>query len=236
MRILAVGAHPDDLELACGGTLAKYSQQGAEVVMAYATNGNMGHKVISPGELAEIRKQEAQQATEKIGAKMIWMDYPDEWIFSNRETREAFVDMIRSARPDVIITHSPDDYHPDHRKVSELVFDASFLSSVPHIETPNVVHEKITPIYYMEPLGGLAGCGFIPDTYVDVSNTFNIKKDMLACHQSQLKWMKEHDNIDFMDFMETVAKFRGLQCGVAYAEGFMRASVWPRLKPSSLLE
>lgn len=236
MHILAVGAHPDDIELACGGTLAEYSRRGNRVVMAYVTNGNMGHKEIPPEELAQIRKAEARAATELIGAELIWMDYPDEWLFSNRSARESFIDVIRQARPDVIITHFPSDYHPDHRAVSELMFGASFLSSVPHIETPHVFHGKIPPIYYMEPLGGLAERAFSPDIYVDISDTFTVKKDMLACHQSQLQWLKEHDNIDFIDFMETVAKFRGLQCGVPYAEGFVKATIWPRLKPASLLE
>lgn len=236
MRILAIGAHPDDLELACGGTLAKYSKEGADITMAYATNGDMGHKEILPEELAEIRKAEAQAANELIGAKLIWMDYPDEWLFSNRNARETFIDVIRRARPDVIITHCSSDYHPDHRAVSELAFGASFLSSIPHIKTPHVFHGKIPPIYYMEPLAGLADHGFYPDTYIDISDVFTVKREMLACHQSQLQWLKEHDNIDFIDFMETVAKFRGLQCGVPYAEGFVKATVWPRLKPASLLE
>lgn len=232
MRILAVGAHPDDIELACGGTLSKYSQRGDQVVMAYVTNGNMGHKEIPPEELAQIRKAEAKRATEIIGAEMIWMDYPDEWLFSNRETREDFIDMIREARPDLIITHLPDDYHPDHRQVSQLVFDASFLASVPHVKTTHLAHEKVTPIYYMEPL---AGQGFNPTEYVDISDTFQLKRQMLACHQSQVKWLKEHDNIDFLEFMETIAKFRGLQCGVAYAEGFRRANVWPRVVAQRVL-
>jgi LmbE family N-acetylglucosaminyl deacetylase len=194
--------------------------------MAYVTNGNMGHKEIPPEELAQIRKAEAKRATEIIGAEMIWMNYPDEWVFSNRETREDFIDMIREARPDLILSHSPDDYHPDHRQVSQLVFDASFLASVPYVKTTHPAHEKVTPIYYMEPLGGQ---GFNPTEYVDISDTFQLKRQMLACHQSQVKWLKEHDNIDFLEFMETIAKFRGLQCGVAYAEGFRRANVWPRI-------
>lgn len=122
--------------------------------------------------------------------------------------------------------------HPDHRQVSQLVFDASFLATVPHIETEHPAHEVITPIYYMDPL---AGQGFVPEEYVDISETFDLKREMLACHESQLVWLKEHSRIDLLDFVETIAKFRGLQCDVAYTEGFKRTSAWLRVRAERIL-
>ena len=232
MRILAVGAHPDDLEILCAGTLARYVQEGDEVVMCVATDGTAGHMVIKPPELARIREREARAAADLIEAEFIWLGFPDELIFNDRETRLTFVDAIRQAKPDVIITHAPDDYHPDHRMVSSLVFDTSFIASLPNIKTNQPAHSIVPPLYYMDTL---AGKGFHPTEYVDIGSTIDIKRQMLACHQSQLKWLKDHDNIDVIEFMEVVARTRGFQCNVLYAEGFRQADVWPRTPPGRLL-
>lgn len=225
MRVLAVGAHPDDLEILCAGTLARYAQEGHQVVMCVATDGSAGHMTIKPPELAKVREGEARSSAEVIGASLLWLGFPDELIFNDRDTRLAFVDAIRQARPDAIITHPPDDYHPDHRMVSHLVFDASFVATPPNIETRYPAHNVIPPLYYMDTL---ASKGFLPTEYVDITSTFPVKRRMLACHESQLKWLKDHDNIDILEFMEVVARARGLQCGVSYAEGFRSEDVWPR--------
>jgi LmbE family N-acetylglucosaminyl deacetylase len=232
MRILAIGAHPDDLEILCAGTLARYRQAGHEVVMGVATDGTAGHMIIKPPELAQIREKEARSAAEVIGAQFIWLGFPDELIFNDRVTRLAVVDAIRQARPDVIITHAPDDYHPDHRVVSSLVFDCSFIASLPNVETSHPAHPAVPPIYYMDTI---AGKGFHPSEYVDISAAIEIKRQMLACHHSQLTWLKDHDNIDIMEFMDVVARTRGYQCNVPYAEGFRSADVWPRTPPKRLL-
>jgi LmbE family N-acetylglucosaminyl deacetylase len=232
MRILAIGAHPDDLEILCAGTLARYAQAGHEVVMCLATDGTAGHMIIKPPELAQIREREARAAADVIKAEFIWLGFPDELIFNDRKTRLALVDAIRQARPDVIITHAPNDYHPDHRMVSRLVFDASFVASLPNIETGRPAHPAVPPLYYMDTL---AGKGFHPTEYVDISATIDIKRQMLACHKSQLKWLKDHDNIDVMEFMEVVARTRGFQCNRPYAEGFRPADVWPRTASSRIL-
>ena len=93
MRVLAVGAHPDDLEILCGGTLAKCPTQGHHVTMAVATNGEVGSPSLPKAEIAEIRRAEAQAAAALIGADFIWMNHPDEFLFSNRETRLNFLNM-----------------------------------------------------------------------------------------------------------------------------------------------
>ena len=225
MRYLAVGAHPDDIENLCAGTLARCVELGHEVVICVATNGAAGHMVIKPPELARIREQEARNAAALIGAEFIWMGYPDEFLFDDRETRLAFIDAVRLARPDVVITHSPDDYHPDHRRVSQLVFDTTFVASIPSIETAYPAHPLVPPLYFMD---NVAGKDFVPTEYVDITSVFEVKRKMLACHESQLVWLKDHDNIDILDFMQVMSRSRGLQCGCAYAEGFRLANLWPR--------
>ena len=234
MNILAVGCHPDDLEIGCGGTLAKYAMQGHHVVMCHVANGNRGHVVILPEELRQIRREEAQKAGGVLGAaEVISIDVADlEVDAQNEETKKKVIDVIRYVRPDVIITHSPLDYMKDHLEVGKLVFDASFSSSVPHMVTDHSAYGKISPVYYMDTL---AGVNFLPTEYVDVSDTIEKKLAALDCHQSQVGWMKEHDGIDFIDFVRTVSKFRGLQCGVRFAEGFQSCMTWPRLAPGRLL-
>jgi len=233
MRILAVGAHPDDIEILCSGTLIKHAQRGDTVFMAYVTNGNRGHAIIKPHDLAEIRKKEAEKATKVVGAEMIWLDIPDEFLYHTHETRLMFIDMIRQAQPDLIITHSPTDYHPDHVRVSDLIFAASFLSSVPSIKTRYPNHPKVVPIMYMDTLAGL---NFQPTEYVDISDVIDKKLEALNQHQSQVKWLKHHDNIDILEFVKSIARFRGIQSGVEYAEGFTRQMSWPRVQARELLD
>jgi LmbE family N-acetylglucosaminyl deacetylase len=166
-------------------------------------------------------------------AAVISLDVNDLEVDSNRaDTVNQLVDLIRRVQPDVILTHAPEDYMKDHVEVSKLVFDASFSASIPHYLTPTPGVAKITPLYYMDTL---AGVNFIPTEYVDVSETIEIKLQALNCHESQIKWMRDHDGIDFLDFVRTVAKFRGLQCGAAYAEGFKQCLTWPRLAANRLL-
>lgn len=231
-RVLTVGAHPDDLEVLCGGTLAKFSQRGDQVIMAIATDGGAGHMHIPPQELAEIRRQEAGKASELIGAQLIWLGFRDELIFEDIDTRLRFVDLIRVAKPDVILTHDPGDYHPDHRVVSRLIFDASFLSGLPNVKTEHPAHPGVQPLFYFDTL---AGNNFTPTEYVDITDVYEIKKAMLGCHASQVRWLKDHDDIDIFDFIEIMSRSRGLQCGVKYAEGFRNEPVWPRIRPQRLL-
>ena len=88
--------------------------------MAVATNGNVGHPTLGRDEIAEIRHAEARASADLIGAELVWMDFDDEWLFNDRPTRERFIDVIRSARPDVVLAHSPNDYHPDHRNAGQV--------------------------------------------------------------------------------------------------------------------
>ncbi len=232
MNVLAVGAHPDDLEILCGGTLARYAKAGHRVFMAHVCNGNKGHHHIPPDELAAVRDEEAVSSASIIGAEHINLDIDDLDVYVERGQVLKCVDLIRRTRPDVIITHSPDDYMPDHSVASRIVFDASFIATLPHTVTEHEHFEKITPVYYMDTL---AGVGARPSEYVDISETFDVKKEMLSCHKSQLSWLKEHDRIDILEFIETVARFRGLQCGALYAEAFSRLEKWGRNPTSRLL-
>jgi len=224
VNILAIGAHPDDLELMCAGTLARYAATGHKVIMCYATNGNMGHMTMPPSELAQLRMTEAKRAASTVGADFEWINLPDEWVFEDEDTRRVFVDVVRKHQPQVVITHSASDYHPDHRAVYNLVFSATFLATVPQIGGPFETLAAVPSIYCMDTLGGFA---FTPEQYVDITGVFDVKAKALAEHESQVRWLQEHDGIDVLDWMRVTSEFRGLQAGCRYAEAFVLEKRWP---------
>ncbi len=233
MNVLGIGSHPDDLEIACGGTLAKYAKQGHKVFMCHVANGDMGHKVIEPPELREIRRKEAQKAAEVIGAESFTIDIGDVYVeASNKEARNKLVEVVKYTQADVIITHNPQDYMRDHEQASRLAVDVSFGGTLPHLVPEAGVSETFPPVFYMDTL---AGIGFIPTEYVDVTEEIEQKMEALACHESQVKWMKEHDHIDFLDFVRTCNKYRGLQSNCLYAEGFRQYAGWPRFRTQRML-
>lgn len=227
MNILCIAAHPDDIEILCAGTLIRYSMLGHKIFMAVFSSGNMGDLLIAPEPLSRIREKEAREAAAVIGATLIWAGIMDEHIFPSLEQRRIMIDILRKADPDVIITHSPNDYHPDHRAVSTLVFDSYFQKGLPFIPGQEVPACRFghTQVYYMDNLGGI---NFNPSEYVDISDVFNLKKQMLACHKSQLDSMKDMANTNLIEMIEIQARFRGLAAGCTYAEGFKRLDAFQR--------
>ncbi len=232
-RVLAVAAHPDDIEILCAGTMARYAQMGCEIVLCNATSGDRGSVDGPTEEIARIRDQEARRSAALLGATYMCLGFHDcELPADDLEARLRFVDLIRETRPDIVFTHHPGDYHADHVATSKLTFDASFMAAVPLLRTGVAASSKVLPVYYMDTL---AGQSFLPEEYVDISGVLELKKQMLSQHQSQVAWMREHDGLDVIDFMLTHSRFRGYQCGVAYAEGFQRAHTWLRPTPNRLL-
>lgn len=231
MKILTISCHPDDMEILCAGTLLKCKARGDEVTVCHVANGNMGHEVIMPEELREIRRGEAIRSSESAGFNILTVDVGDLVVDSaSMEQRDRIVKVIRDADPDLIITHSPNDYMLDHRAVSKLVFDASFVATCPHYGegkgTRNV------PLYYMD---NMACLGFEASEYVDITDVIDKKIEMLRCHESQLKWLQDHDGIDFAEYTKSQNRLRGLQCGVGYAEAFRQELVWGKIVPRRML-
>jgi len=227
MNILAVGAHPDDIEILCAGTLARYAEAGHTVTLAVFTCGDMGDLHVPPPELARIRKQEAEAAAAILGARLLWPAITDELVFPNEEQRRIMIDLLRQADPDVLFTHGPTDYHPDHRYVSQLVFDSYFQKGLPHLPGQNQAACRFgrTQVYYMDTLAGIS---FVPADYVDITAVMETKRHMLECHQSQVKPMRDLANCDLLDLIEIQARFRGLAAGCKYAEGFTRLEAFQR--------
>ncbi len=237
MNILAIGAHPDDIETSCGGTLAKYAKLGHKVFTATATNGNVGSSTLSMEEIAKIRKEEARKAAAHIGAEYICLDYDDEMFFEDKSARINFINLVRYCKADVILTHNPHDYNPDHELTSKIINDIAVMIPVAKIETKAKPYDKIPVIAYFEPVNGL---GFVPTEYVDISDVIETKMAMLGEHKSQVAWMSDNykdalSGKSFFDDYYTIARYRGIQCGVEYAEGFRMANDAFRVVPYRVL-
>ncbi|HEY3396744.1 MAG TPA: PIG-L deacetylase family protein [Armatimonadota bacterium] len=206
MRVLAVGAHPDDVEAYCAGALAVWKARGDQIFVAVGTDGAQGHQEILPEQLAPLRAEEARQAAVVLGAELFPLGEPDGGLFVDPRTRAKMREVLAWARPDLVVTHVPDDYHPDHRAISTLVRDCCGLAPPP------------LPLLYMDTE---AGTGFVPDIYVNLTGApLETKLRALACHATQVDWLRHHDGIDLLDWVRQAARTRGLQCGVEYAEGY----------------
>ncbi|MET0695627.1 MAG: PIG-L deacetylase family protein [Propionibacteriaceae bacterium] len=228
MNILAIGAHPDDTDILCGGTLARYAQAGHEVWVAVATNGNVGSTTLSREEIAAVRHQEALDSCAVIGAHLIWMDFDDEWLFDNRETRTRFIDAYREARPDIVLAHSTGDYHPDHRIAGQVAADARIPAAVRLVETRLPALETIPKLYTMDTVGQLEG-GL--DVHVDISDVMDTKTAMLQAHASQKDWLAHIFDMSYVEFMRAQGADRGAEIGVAFAEAFREVPSYPPSRP-----
>lgn len=226
MRVLAVGAHPDDLEILTGGTLARFAREGHEVVMCHATLGDKGSFVHTSEEVSGIRLAEARRAAEICGAEHATLSFADgEVNAADPAQQRAVVELIREVRPELILTHSLGDYHADHNEISRLVFDCSFHATLPLYLTGKPHHDAVVPIFFIETV---AGVGFNPTEYVDISGVIDVKVAMFEAHESQLTWLRDHDGVDIVEQLRASSRFRGIQCGVAYAEGFTPCHAWLR--------
>jgi LmbE family N-acetylglucosaminyl deacetylase len=223
-RILAVHAHPDDIEFLCAGTLALLAEMGHHITIATMTAGDCGSVETSLEETARIRQSEAAAAAALIGADYTCPGFGDLCVFNDDSSRRRTTELVRTARPDIVITASPVDYHPDHEATSMLVRDAVFASSVPNYRAgPPRPLAAIPHLYFMDPIEGRDRTGQVvdPDFAIDVTSNFLKKSDMLAAHESQRSWVrKQHGVDDYMASMERWTAKRGAQFGVSYAEGF----------------
>ncbi len=189
LRILIIGAHPDDADIKAGGTAARWCSLGHVVRMVSLTNGRAGHQTMPGPQLASRRRGEAEAAAATIGATYQVLDHPDGELDDRLEYRHEVIRLIRSFRPDLIITHRSTDYHPDHRFTGLLVQDASYLLTVPAI-CPDVPHVASCPVILYFSDAFTKPCRFEPHVVVDIDDVFDRLVAMLACHRSQFfEWL-----------------------------------------------
>ena len=222
--ILAIHAHPDDIEHLCAGTLALLAAAGHALKIVTVTAGECGSAGPDLAETAMTRKAEAAAAAAMIGAEYRCADLPDLGVFNDDPCRRRVTEMIRWAAPDIVIAASPVDYHPDHEAASLLVRDACFAASVPHYAPGEAAPMTAIPhLYFMDPIGGRdrEGHWVAGDFGVDVSPVFEIKGRMLLAHRSQHAWVeRQHGISDHLASMEAFSRRRGGDFGAEYGEGF----------------
>lgn len=222
--ILAIHAHPDDIETLAAGALALLADRGHRIVIATATAGEGGAVETGPEETARIRQAEATAAAAMIGATYRCAGFGDLAVFNDDPSRRRITEIIREARPGIVLAASPADYHPDHEAISLLARDACFASSVPNYRTGAAAPLPAIPhLYFMDSIGGRdrQGVRIRPDFGVDIGAYLEVKRRMLLAHESQVSWVaKQHGVADFTKSMEAWAARRGRDFGVAFAEGF----------------
>lgn len=218
--ILAIGAHADDLELICSGTLGLWAKEGHRVVMATTTWCKYGCYNQSLDDCSKTRHKEAAQAAGLIGAEYRALMFPDNTVNPyDGGQQHQIVELIRQMRPDVIVTHAPSDYHTDHTNLAELVKWTGPVLGIPQYETKSDSLDYNPALYYMDTVNGRY---FEPTDYVNISNTIDIKREMVSAYQSQISYIKQYFGIDLLEQVEIIARFRGHQAGVRYAEAFRR--------------
>jgi LmbE family N-acetylglucosaminyl deacetylase len=197
LRILVIGAHPDDADIKVGGTAALWRAAGHVVTLVSLTDGRAGHHTQHGAQIVGRRRDEARAAAAVIGATYKVFDHPDGALDDRLEYRHRVIRLIRAARPDLILTHRSTDYHPDHRFAGLLVQDASYLVTVPAV-CPEVPHLDRMPVILYFSDAFTKPCPFEPHVVVDVGETFDQLVAMLHCHASQFyEWLPY--NMGYLD-------------------------------------
>ncbi len=229
MRILAIHAHPDDVEFLAAGTLSLLAGPEHEITIVTMTPGDCGSREHGPDEIAAIRRREAKASATLIGARYLCAEFRDLAVFNDDPSRRRVTEMLRRTRPELVLAASPVDYLSDHEAASSLVRDCCFSAPVPNYRTgaPNPAPPlaAIPHLYFMDPADGVdrEGCIVIPDFIVNIEVSFPRKQRMLAQHRSQREWLATYHGVDnYLELMESRSRQRGALAGIGFGEGFRR--------------
>jgi len=195
LKLLVLGAHPDDAEYHAGGLAAIYRELGHEVRFVSMTNGQAGHHERPPEMMARLRREEAAAAGRVIGAEYVTWDLPDGELMADLPTRHRVIREIRTFAPDLVLTHRPYDYHPDHRAAGQLVQDATYLVTVPNVlrDTPALFRDPV--VAYMPDLF-TSPSPMRADAVIDVTGHADTIVRMLACQRTQVfEWLPYEEGI-----------------------------------------
>ena len=189
IRVLALGAHPDDCDIKAGGCAILWARMGHHVRFVSVTNGDAGHHEQGGGALAKRRAEEARRAGQIAGIEYTTLDNHDGELTPSLETRKQLIRLIRRENPHLILTHRPNDYHPDHRYTGILTQDSAYMVTVPNI-CPDAPHMSRNPaIMYMSD-GFQKPIPFQATVAAAVDEAQEAKLDMLHQHESQFyEWL-----------------------------------------------
>lgn len=195
MNILAIGAHPDDIEFGCGGTLLKYSRLGHNVNLMVITDGSCGAD-------GQLRRAEQEQSARFIGAKgVLWGGLTDTQVVDNHDLILKIEDAVKKTSPDIVFLNFYDDVHQDHRAVAQAGLSATrYIKEVLFYEVPTTLH-------------------FEPDIFTDIQEVLEDKLKLLGMHASQVHRTKVN-NLSILESVKACVTFRGYQGRIKFAEGF----------------
>ena len=203
-KVLVIGAHPDDPESMCAGTMLKLKAMGAEVVAVYLTSGEAGIVGKTHEQARTIRQAEARKACEVLGVRAVFLTQTDGNAEVNKERYAEMKALIEAEQPDMVITHWPIDSHRDHRVCSILVYDAWRMTG------------RNFDLYYSEVMTGMQTQNFTPTLWVDITDYRDKKIEAYLCHESQ-----ELEGA-VKEYHDTMERMRGMECQAKYAEAFVQ--------------
>ncbi len=236
-RVLALMAHPDDIEITCAGTLLLLKDAGWDVHLATMTAGDLGSSTLSAAAIARVRRKEAAASAALLGAGYTCLGIEDLTIAHTERQKRIVTGLLRAVRPDVLITHPPVDYMADHEQTSYLARDAAFGSTIPNWKALPPVGTRarraappcaaLPSLLYADPidLATPDGTRAAAHVVVDISAVLERKAAMLAAHASQRAWLHEqHGEDEYLHWMRRVGAERARAFGkksVTHAEGFV---------------
>lgn len=223
--VLAIMAHPDDIELSCAGTLRLLVERGWTLACATVCGGDLGALGGTRDAIRSRRLEESQAAAKVLGGTYRWVGINDLEVHYCPQQLRMVTDVIRHFQPAIVVTHSPDCYMLDHEETSRLVRMACFAAGVPLYdsgEEPPTAN-GVPALYYVDPLEGVDkfGTAVKASFHVNIESTLSFRQQALACHASQREWLKAHHGIDnYLDTGESLARDAGRIAGFPFAEGF----------------
>jgi LmbE family N-acetylglucosaminyl deacetylase len=226
-RVMAVVAHPDDAECLCAGTLGRAKSDGAAVAICVLCRGDKGQPARPIENLALVRQKEMLAAAGLLGAELFEGGFGDGELADRPAERKTLIEIFRRYRPTLVLAHWREDYHSDHRAAGALAEAASWYAASAGHQTESDVMSAQPAVWWMDTVNM---SGFEPGFFVDVGDYVGLKRNMLACHKSQLKRADDGDFSPLEEQMLRQCDVRGAQAGVAAAEAFRIHSAWKRAR------
>jgi LmbE family N-acetylglucosaminyl deacetylase len=227
--VIAIAAHPDDIEFVMAGTLLLLARAGWEIHYLNLSTGNVGSMVMSADKTAKVRRKEAKHAAEHLGAKWHAPIADDISIFYDEKSIRRVASVIRAVRPTVVLTHASEDYMEDHMNTARLAVTGAFVRGMPNYKSkPAREHiEGEVAVYHATPHGLCDGLRrpFEPHCFIDTTPVHAQKREALACHASQKEWLDATQGMD--SYLVSLDEF-ATRLGKLSGKKFRHAEAWRR--------